>query len=150
MNLLELYCHVDDFVTMFMPEWRKQLIEENKVKRNRVSRLSVSEMMTILIHFHQSHYRDFKSYYLLHVSQHLGTEFPNLLSYQRFVALIPTVFAPLCAYLQSQRTTTKGIAFIDQHPLLFAILSEDSRLSCQVKVCDFPLIGQSRLKVRLI
>ncbi len=118
MTLLELYYHVDEFVKMFMPEWKKQLIEEKKVKRNRPSRLSVSEIMTILIHFHQSKYRDFKSYYQFHVCQHLRSEFPDLLSYQRFVALIPGVFAPLCAYLQSQQVTSQGIAFIDSTPII--------------------------------
>lgn len=67
MTLLELYCHVDEFVKIFMPVWQKQLIAHGKMKRNRASRLSISEIMTIIIHFHQSKYRDFKSYYLLHV-----------------------------------------------------------------------------------
>lgn len=118
MNLLELYCHVDEFVKAFMPEWKKQLIEHGNMKRNRPSRLSTSEIITLLIHFHESKYRDFKSYYLLHVSRHLRQEFPDLLSYQRFVALIPGVFAPLCAYLQTQQATSKGIAFIDSTPIM--------------------------------
>lgn len=37
----------------------------------REPRLSVSEMMTIIIHFHQSHYRDFKTYYIEYVCQYL-------------------------------------------------------------------------------
>ena len=41
----------------------------------------LSEIMTILIHFHQSHYRDFKAYYLLHVCRHLTGAFPQRLSY---------------------------------------------------------------------
>jgi hypothetical protein len=118
MNLLELYCHVDEFVKAFMPEWNKHLLEEGKKKRNRASRLSTSEIITILIHFHRSHYRNFKAYYLLHVSHYLRAEFPDLLSYKRFVALIPTVFAPLCAYLQSRRATSDGIAFIDSTPII--------------------------------
>src|SRR5262245_56140818 len=106
MTLLELYCHVDDFVKVFMPQWERHLISENKKKRQRSSRLSVSEIMTLLIHFHQSRYRDFKSYYLLYVHSRLKAEFPYLLSYNRLIALIPTVFAPLCAYLQSQQATS--------------------------------------------
>lgn len=118
MNLLELYCHVDDFVKAFMLEWNKHLLEAGKKKRHRVSRLSLSEIITLLVHFHQSSYRNFKSYYLLHVSQYLRAEFPNLLSYHRFVALVPTVFAPLCAYLQSQCVTSRGIGFIDSTPII--------------------------------
>jgi hypothetical protein len=118
MNLLELYCQVDEFIKIFLPEWNKNLIAEGKKKRNRPSRLSPSEIITILINFHQSHYRNFKAYYLLYVSIHLTKEFPELLSYKRFVALIPTVFAPLCAYLQSRKASTKGIAFIDSTPII--------------------------------
>lgn len=118
MNLLELYCHFDEFVKLFMPEWRKHLIEEKIKRRNRPSRLSVSEIITILIHFHQSHYRDFKSFYLLHVCKYLHSEFPERLSYNRFIALVPTVFAPLCAYLQSQQATSQGIAFVDSTPIV--------------------------------
>jgi hypothetical protein len=118
MNLLELYCHVDEFVKAFLPEWNKHLIIKNKKKRNRASRLSPSEIITILIHFHQSHYRDFKSFYLLHVCQYLKSEFPDLLSYNRFIALVPRSFAPLCAYLQSQKATSDGIGFIDSTPIV--------------------------------
>lgn len=118
MNLLELYCHVDEFVKSFLPEWNKYLLNENKKKRNRHSRLSPSEIITILIHFHQSQYRNFKSFYLFHVHQHLRSEFPDLLSYNRFIALIPTVFAPLCAYLQSQKADFDGIGFVDSTPIV--------------------------------
>lgn len=118
MNLLELYYHVDEFVKAFLPEWNKHLLEEGKKKRNRPSRLSPSEIITILIHFHQSKYRNFKSFYLLHVCQHLRSEFPDLLSYNRFIALVPTIFAPLCAYLQSQKATSDGISFIDSTPII--------------------------------
>ncbi len=69
-------------------------------QRVRSPRLSPSEIMTILIHFHQSHYRTFKAYYTQHVMTHLGPEFPALVSYNRFVELTPTVMIPLLAYLQ--------------------------------------------------
>ena len=122
MNLLELYCHVDEFVKFFLPEWNKYLLDDNKKKRNRPSRLSPSEIITILVHFHQSQYRNFKSFYLLHVCQYLKSEFPNTLSYNRFIALVPTVFTPLCAYLQSQKADFDGIGFVDSTPI-FKFLS---------------------------
>jgi hypothetical protein len=55
----------------------------------------MSEIMTILIHFHQSNYRNFKAFYLEHVMTHLRNEFPGLVSYNRFVELIPSVIVPL-------------------------------------------------------
>lgn len=74
--------------------------------------------MTILIHFHQSHYRDFKAYYTDYVLERLRGEFPGLVSYTRFVEFIPSVLIPLCIYLRRKclgRCT--GISFIDSTAL---------------------------------
>jgi hypothetical protein len=72
-----------------------------------------ARIMTILIHFHQSHYCTFKAYYTEYVQIHLSSEFPRLVSYQRFVALIPSVLIPLLAFLQSCYGACTGISFID-------------------------------------
>lgn len=60
-SLLELFCDVDDFCQTFAPVWRKQLLSAGEIQRQRERSLSMSDVMTILIHFHQSHYRDFKA-----------------------------------------------------------------------------------------
>src|ERR1700694_656946 len=72
------------------------------------------EVMTILIHFHQSQYRTFKAYYTEQVQVHLSSEFPRLVSYQRFVALIPSVLVALLAYAARAETRAcTGISFLD-------------------------------------
>jgi hypothetical protein len=43
--------------------------------------MTTSEIMTIVVSFHMSHYRDFKNYYLRYVSLVYKNAFPNLLSY---------------------------------------------------------------------
>jgi len=70
-SLLELFCHVDDSCTASL--------EQLSARRPRGRRpgLCISEIMTILIHFHQSNYRNF---YLEHVMTHLRNEFPGLVS----------------------------------------------------------------------
>jgi hypothetical protein len=73
--------------------------------------------MMIVIHFHQSHYRDFKAYFIEHVAKHLGNELPGLVSYTRFVELLPSVAQPLGAYLAQRLGAVTGIAFIDSTPL---------------------------------
>lgn len=73
--------------------------------------------MTILIYFHQQRYRDFKTYYVQFVQRWLRAEFPQLVSYNRFVELMPRVLLPLCAYLQSCYGPCSGISFIDSTPL---------------------------------
>jgi hypothetical protein len=47
------------------------------------------------------------------VCRHLRDYFPDLLSYTRFVALMPSVLIPLCVYLQNRKGTATGLAFID-------------------------------------
>jgi transposase len=74
--------------------------------------------MTILIHFHQSHYRNFKAYYIEYVLERLRPEFPGLVSYNRFVEFIPSVLVPLCVYLRTRCLgTCTGISFIDSTAL---------------------------------
>lgn len=116
MSLLELFCDVDDFMLSFEPHWKANQVQAGK-QRERAGHLCPSEVMTILIHFHQSHYPTFKAYYTEHVQVHLTKEFPQLVSYPRFVALIPGVMVPMLAYLQSRYGACTGISFIDSTSL---------------------------------
>jgi hypothetical protein len=129
MSVLELFCAVDDFMLSFAPQWRNSQLEAGK-QRERAGQLCPSEIMTILIHFHQSHYRTFKAYYQEHVQIHLRSEFPHLVSYTRFVALIPHMTIPLLAYLQSRYGACTGISFID---------------ATSLEVCDPKRISQHRV-----
>ena len=117
MSLLALFCDVDDFCIAFEQYLERQRIGPVKGKRGPKPELSLSEIMTIIIHFHQSNYRHFKAYYTKHVVVHLRSEFPNLVSYNRFVELMPDALLPLCAYLSTRFVAATGIAFIDSTPL---------------------------------
>jgi len=113
-SLLELFCDVDDFCQSFVPAWKCQLLSSGVCQRQRDRSLSMSEVMTILIHFHQSHYRDFKAYYTEYVQERLRKEFPGLVSYTRFVEFIPSVLLPLCVYLRRACFgVCTGISFMD-------------------------------------
>jgi hypothetical protein len=74
-------------------------------------------MMTILIAFHLSGYRTFKHFYIGHVQRYWQAVFPELLSYTRFLNLMPRVLLPLCVYLKQRYGTQTGIAFIDSTAL---------------------------------
>jgi len=54
---------------MFLPAWCRQLLTDAR-QRRRTSRLTLSEIMMILVYFHQSQYRNFKAFYLLHLCRH--------------------------------------------------------------------------------
>jgi transposase len=117
-SLLELFVNVDDFCKVFLPQLEQQMLTSGAIKRRRTRSLSVSEVMTILIHFHQSHYRNFKAYYCEHVVPHLHQEFPGLVSYTRFVDFIPSALLPLCAYFrQTCLGDCTGVSFIDSTSL---------------------------------
>jgi hypothetical protein len=117
MSLLEMFCDVDDFCQAFLPIWEQKQLQAGTRKRLRKTQLSISEIMTIIILFHQSNYRTFKAFYTKYVQRHLKAEFPGLVSYPRFVTLMPRVFGPLCAYLYSLFGECTGISFVDSTPL---------------------------------
>lgn len=73
--------------------------------------------MTILIAFHQSCYRNFKTYYQQKVQTQWSAEFPALVSYNRFIEWIPSTLIPLCAYLRSCFGSCSGISFLDSTSL---------------------------------
>jgi Transposase DDE domain len=115
MDIVSVFCDVDDFCSRFEPAWRQHQIAGKK--RCRASSLALSEGMTILVLFHGVHYRTFKHFYLKHVRLYFRTDFPGLPSYSRFVELIPAVLVPLCAYGQTRKGQPTGLQFIDRLPI---------------------------------
>jgi hypothetical protein len=130
MSLLELFCNIDDFCQTFVPKWEQEMLQNGKKRRRRPGQLYLSEIITLLVHFHQMRFRDFKTYYLSYVLPHLRSEFPGLVSYNRFVELTPSALGPLCAYLQNCYGDCTGISFIDSTPIV---------------VCHNRRIGQHRV-----
>lgn len=112
-KLIDIFCDVDDFCKVFLPEWEKQLLANGTKKRNRKGRMTIAEIMTVVIMFHRSHHRDFKNYYIGYVARFLTKEFPDLLSYTRFLEVMPRALVPLCSYFTTLRGQPTGIEFID-------------------------------------
>lgn len=112
-NLVELFCIVDDFAQEFFPEFEKAQLEFGLKKSHKCCSLSPSEIMVIMIYFHQLRFRDFKTYYTQYVQKHLTCEFPKLISYNRFVELMPSILMPLCFFMHAQSKTQTGIYFVD-------------------------------------
>lgn len=122
MSLLQMFCDIDDFCQEF-EGWLAQKVLEvgtrriRKAKPGPKARLCLSEVMTILVHFHQSSYRNFKAYYKEYVAVDLSQEFPNLVSYNRFVELIPECLLALCGYLKRCFGQCTGLSFVDSTSL---------------------------------
>ena len=113
LSLEELFCSVDDFCKIFEPLWHKQLLSDGHKHRQRSAQLSLSEVMTIQIAFHQSHYRNFKAFYLEKVCVEWLSAFPELVSYSRFVDWIPSTLVPLSVYLHSCFGQCTGLSVMD-------------------------------------
>ena len=116
-EILPLFSSIDDFCQSFEPTFKSNHLRTGSPHRHRQSSLALSEVMTIIVWFQLSAYRTFKDFYLKEVSRNLRDEFPKLVSYTRFVELMPSALVPLCSYLQSRKGQTSGIAFIDSLPI---------------------------------
>jgi len=113
MSLTRLFCDIDDFCQWFTPEWEKTQLTNGGKKRRRQRGLSQAEIMTILVFYHQSGYKTFKWFYQRVVCTRLNQAFPTLVSYNRFIELLPEVLMPLTFFMQSRCGQGQGIAFID-------------------------------------
>jgi hypothetical protein len=110
--LIELFCAVDDFLKSQKLNPVRAFLTPLK-KRNREGSLCTSELMTIFIWFHCSGYKNFKQYYVEYVCRHLRKEFPSLISYSRFIQLIPRLMMPLAMFLKARFGKCSGISIID-------------------------------------
>jgi len=116
-KITEIFVSVDDFCQEFEPMLNSKLIGKAKI-RNKPSKLSISEVMTIQIIFHHSGFRTFKDFYLGYVCIHLNDLFPKTVSYNRMTELNSESMLHLFAYLKSFGLgDCTGISFIDSTPL---------------------------------
>ena len=119
-KITEIFFIIDEFDKNF-----EKIVSDHSLvrntdlkQRNRKSTLSDSEVMTILILFHSGHYRDLKHYYINHVKNHMKSEFPETVSYNRFVELQKKVVVKLAIFLKMFCLGKFiGISYIDSTPI---------------------------------
>lgn len=117
MDITLLFYQTDNFCKVFEPEWEKILFSSGQRQRRVENRLSLSEIITIMLSFQISSYRNFKRYYIDYVMQHYQCEFPNLVSYNRFVELSQRASVPLMVYLTTFLGNWQGLGFVDSTSL---------------------------------
>jgi len=110
-----LFYFVDNFCLGFEPWYKKQLLSENLKKRDRSGHLNLSEILTILLAYHQSGMACFKFFYLT-LLQTKKALFPKLVHYARFVKLIRHAFPALVCMLKSLMGEATEYLFIDFYP----------------------------------
>lgn len=117
MDFTALFVEVDDFWSAFGQDYERRLLADGQRHRRRRGQLCLSEIMTILIAFQSSNFRDFKHFYA-YLGRHHRQDFPDLVSYSRFVSWIPRATIPLFAYLiNACLGSVTGISFIDSTAL---------------------------------
>ena len=114
-QIINIFCEIDDFCKKFLPYWKKHLISNKK--RNRESVLSISEIMTIMVLYQSSKYKDFKTFYETIINYFLKKYFKKTLSYNRFLTIEKKALIPLLAFLQYKKGKKTGIYYVDSTPL---------------------------------
>ncbi len=119
MSIVSLFCQIHDFFMMYETHLSTHCLPSQtpSERRERRRSLHASEVMTLLVAFHQSNYRTLKHFYEKHVCLYWCSEFPNLVSYARFVQLQQEVLPLLTLYLYTRLGTCSGISFVDSTPL---------------------------------
>ena len=115
-SITALFCCIDDFAKVYEDCERKQLISTGR-RRMRSGKLSLSEMLFIMVLFHVSPFKNFKTFWHFGINQKYRDCFGDLPSYGRFVTLMPRLLVPLCVLLQCFRGEETGIYFVDSTKL---------------------------------
>lgn len=116
-QLINLFIMLDDFC-IALESW-KQTQPRYKRSLTRKPVMSDSEMLTLLIFYQMSGYKCFQYYYEELVATTLQEYFPQQVSYERFVALIPRLLPGLYVFLKGQTLLSRrsGTYFIDSKKL---------------------------------
>src|SRR5512144_1069962 len=111
-RVTELFCLLADGCRRFEPAWRQRQLTSGAQKRRRCSALSLSELMTLVVLFHQLRVRQFKRFYRAYVGRYRRPAVPTLPSYPRCVELLPRCGAPLAALFAALKGACDGISSV--------------------------------------
>ena len=115
--LVNIFCEMDDFCKFLSKETGINFLGCSK-KRGRKSKLTWSEILTIIVYYQYSGYKTFKHYYINHVQNNLQKDFNLLVSYNRFVELMQQASIPLWLYFKLMgKGECTGISIIDSMKL---------------------------------
>ena len=139
-KITEIYFLVDEFTKEFEKELSKHVLG-NPSKRPPV--MSNSEVMTIMILFHDKGYKCMKHFYIQYVQTHLTQMFPKTVSYNRFTELMQSVNLPLAIFLQTCcMGENTGISFMDSTPIR---VCKNKRIKRNKVFKDIAQVGKSTM-----
>ena len=99
--LEELYIIIDEFCKEYERNSKNKVLDSpTKKTRRRKTKLSLSEIISLLILYQSSNIKNFKAFYRF-IQTELTKAYPNLCSYNRFIELAPRAVKPLMVLLNS-------------------------------------------------
>jgi len=128
-KITEIFYLADEFCKEFNKAKLGHILSEDTAKksRNRKFTLSDSEVITILILFHLGNFRNLKHFYINYIQKHMTSDFPQTVSYNRFVELQQKAMMPMVVFLQvCCLGKCTGISFIDSTPLRVCHIRRES------------------------
>lgn len=127
-QLTHIFCQIDDFCKeLEQYSQHKLLTGPSSGKRGPACALTLSEIMTVLIIFQSTHFRDFKNFYTGFLLVYWQDYFPRLPSYPRFVTLINRAIFPMALFAQINSGKRTGIYYIDSSCLPVCHLKRSRR-----------------------
>lgn len=129
-QLTGIFCQVDDFCKELNQYSAGKLLPSPSGvagKRGPACCLDDSEIMTILIFFQSSSFRNFKIFYTNFLCRYWSKEFPKLPSYNRFIEIMNRVIFHLVLFSQINSGKRTGIYYIDSSCLPVCHLKRSRR-----------------------
>jgi hypothetical protein len=118
-RLMERFCEFDDFCQSIRMEWEAYLLADghrSQRKHGPCGGLCDSEIMMLLVWYHSSRCKNFKTFYHGIVLGLLRAYFPGVPCYERFITLTKRVWALLALFLASRMGHQGNIYYIDRTP----------------------------------
>jgi hypothetical protein len=97
-KITEIFVFVDEFCQEFEKNIAKHSLGKTPRKKPKMYQ---SEVITIMVLFHFGAFRNLKHFYLFYVKPHMDSEFPNTVSYNRFVELLQSTALPMTLFLKT-------------------------------------------------
>lgn len=124
----EIFYLVDEFCKEFNSLTKNRTIGNCS---KRPPKMSLSEVITIMILFHLGSFRNMKHFYMYYVQKHMRQDFPSTVSYNRFVELMQSALLPMTIFLKINCLgNCTGISFVD---------------STSIKVCNNKRIKRNKV-----
>lgn len=116
-SITKLSKFLEEFCEIYK-EWERNNRIGYVKKRHREGKMSLKDMLLVVIIFHYAGFMTFKHYYLFGVQQIYRKYFGDIVSYARFVYLKPRLILPLCILFHMLKGKKTGLYFVDSTKMI--------------------------------